>query len=144
MSAYDPTQLASSPLQQVRYLLGGAKVDDLLADAEINFELGNAGNVVTTAAIACGEALIAQAGYGVDLAAGGTSVRLSQLLPQLVAIVARLRARTADGSGASALSAAVLTDACGNPKRPAFTRHLGDSIQPAGDWPHGTGWERWP
>jgi hypothetical protein len=130
---YDPSNL-TNPIQQVRYLLGGAKVDGLLADAEIAYELANANGVVTTAAIACGEYLIAQAGYAVDLGAGSTSVKLSQLLPQLTAIVTRLRTRKSDGAGAAALANALLTDRDGNRKAPAFTRTLGDNPR-AGDWP---------
>ena len=36
---FNPTLLSSSTLQQVRWLLGGARVDDLLTDEEINFAL---------------------------------------------------------------------------------------------------------
>ena len=36
---FNPTLLSGSKLQQVRWLLGGTRVDDLLVDDEINFSL---------------------------------------------------------------------------------------------------------
>lgn len=133
---YDPSSL-SNPVQQVRALLGGAKVDAWLTDDEISARLPGgvfACENVNAAAIACGEYLIDQASFNVDISEGGASARLSQLVPQLTAMVNRLRTRAGDGAGVTAMASALLYDAYGNRKTPAFTRKLGDNPL-AGDWP---------
>ena len=48
---YDPASLATSTLQQVRWLLGGTKADDLIVDSEITFALSlNSSNIYLAAA----------------------------------------------------------------------------------------------
>jgi len=49
--AYNPAALATSALQQVRWLLGGTAADDLVVDSEITFALSlNGGNIYLAAA----------------------------------------------------------------------------------------------
>jgi hypothetical protein len=54
---YDSTQLGTSALQQVRWLLGGTKVDTLVTDSEITFALDIDGQNIYLAGAGCAENL---------------------------------------------------------------------------------------
>jgi hypothetical protein len=54
---YDSTQLGTSALQQVRWLLGGNKVDTLVTDSEVTFALDLDGQNIYLAAASCAENL---------------------------------------------------------------------------------------
>jgi hypothetical protein len=57
---YDPASLATSTLQQVRWLLGGSKADDLVFDAEITFSLSLNSNNIYLAAAECADTIGSQ------------------------------------------------------------------------------------
>ena len=57
---YDPASLATSTLQQVRWLLGGSKADDLIFDDEITFSLSLYGNNIYLAAAECADTIGSQ------------------------------------------------------------------------------------
>lgn len=48
---YDPTTIMDDPIQQVRFLLGGDKVDALTVDDEISFALSKENNIFNAAAM---------------------------------------------------------------------------------------------
>jgi len=50
---YNPATLATSTLQQVRWLLGGTTADDLIVDSEITFALSLNNNNIYLAAAEC-------------------------------------------------------------------------------------------
>jgi hypothetical protein len=57
---YDPASLATSALQQVRWLLGGSKADDLVVDDEIEFSLSLNGDNIYLAAAECADIIGSQ------------------------------------------------------------------------------------
>lgn len=75
---YNPTQLATSDLFQVRFLIGDTdSADQLLQDEEINFLLAQIGSV-NGAAVACCDNLSAKFTRSVDHTLGPYSVKASQ------------------------------------------------------------------
>jgi len=126
--AYDPT-VAGSGRNLVRHYLGGALTNDVLTDDEIDLYLTGgalAKSSTILAAVACGEYLLRQASYHVDIREGGASATLSQLAPQLRLMVAELRAVAAGAAGPTALLASINVDSAGNTRLPSFTRAMGD------------------
>jgi len=55
--AYNPAILATSTLQQVRWLLGGATADDLVFDSEITFALSRNSSNIYLAAAECADTI---------------------------------------------------------------------------------------
>lgn len=116
-------------------MLGGAALDDLVTDDEIDAYLPGgilATASTTAAAIAIGEYVVNQYAHLTDISGGGGSASLSQLVKQMRVVVNDLRMTVAGPSIASAMRTAVTTDAYGVTRDPAFTRQMGD---PSGMWP---------
>ena len=90
---YDPTQLSTSPLMQVRFMLGDVKESSpLLQDEEINFLLAN--QSVVNATLQCCDRIIARLAPEIDKAIGPTRVNLSQRYDHFVALKKTLRKST--------------------------------------------------
>jgi hypothetical protein len=77
--SYDPTDLATSPKDQVRLLMGDTlSTDPQLLDEEINYFISSRGSLYGAAAECC-RSLQAKFSRSVDQAAGASKVSYSQL-----------------------------------------------------------------
>ena len=82
---YDPSQLSSNKIFQVRLNIGQVNQYDLitLQDEEIKHFLGNSYENITDASIKCLDSMISRAGLMVDRETGQTAESASQLLEAL-------------------------------------------------------------
>jgi hypothetical protein len=83
---YDPEQLSSSKLYQVRLSIGQTNQYDLvvLQDEEIKYFLSSSYDVVNDASIKAIDAMISRAGSFVDKQTGQTQENASQLIDNLI------------------------------------------------------------
>jgi hypothetical protein len=90
---YDPSALMTSPLYQVRLLIGDTNnADELLQDEEINFQIAQEGNIYFSAA-ACCRSLVAKFGRLVDKGVGSLHLSASQKGKQYAEMALSLRMR---------------------------------------------------
>lgn len=140
--SYDPGALASSPLNQVRLLLGDTQLTaPLLQDEEISQYLGAYGNPYYAAAYAA-EAVAGVFSRQVDRSLGGMSLSNSQKATQYLALAQSLRRQGALQAGKPYAGGISVTDKQAQERntdrvRPEFTKTLFDvpglELPPPGD-----------
>jgi hypothetical protein len=133
---YYPTKLATTPLYQVRLIIGDVvATDPQMQDEEINWFLTMRSSVWGAAAECCAT-LAAKFGRSVDQAVGTAKISFSQMAKAYTGKAAFFNAKAAMmGSGlpyAGGLSAADMINALNNDDRvaPSFTIGMTDNFLP--------------
>lgn len=127
---YDDADLANSPKDQVRLLIGDTnKNDPILMDGEIRWVLSRYNNASMNAAIRCCEIIISKFSRQVDETVGQVKISFSQRAKAYKDTLADLRQRLATEDCSSYAGGISRTDKWTNEQntdrvRPDFTKHM--------------------
>lgn len=146
---YNPAQLATSPLFQVRLLVGDTDTtDQLVADEEINYYLAQNPDSVTLAAAEVCEAISAKFARWTDASVNGVSESASQKSERYSARAKELKQDAYSLAlpvfGGITVAEQQAADQNSSMVQPSFKIGMNDNPETINERMANVGWPRWP